>query len=188
MAGGYAGITRPLDGVCFAIPVGVAILWQLRENFRMPAVHVALMILGASPFLLLLAVQNIGVTGHPFELAEAYYNRENFPASPMGFHQVNPQSDFSKFNATKRQWLEQWVIPSMQRHTPANAILSWYRGRLTKRWTMCCPIQFVLLLPVGILSHGRNSATAALCGFDLVLLICGHLSFWNIMSYRFCRR
>ncbi len=34
IAAGYAAITRPLDAVCLAVPVGLAIVWQLRREPR----------------------------------------------------------------------------------------------------------------------------------------------------------
>jgi len=169
-AAGYAGITRPLDAVCFALPVGVAMLWQLRASVQMIASRVAIVLLGSSPFIALLLVQNFGVTGHVHELAEAYYNRENFPVSPMGFHKVDGENNYSNLNAVKRQWVRDWVLPSLQRHTPANALLSWYRGRLWQTLDNVLPNPIlILLLPVGFLSLGEPRLRVLFAGLALFL-------------------
>jgi hypothetical protein len=152
-AAGYAAITRPLDALCMALPIGLAIVlqtWNMRRILRRSCGAV---LLGASPFLLLLVAQNTGVTGRPLELAEAYYNRENFPASPMGFHTVDADFLPRDANILKRQWLRYWVIPSFQRHTLQNALTSWYRGRLVQTLQNALPDPILLLLlPISLLS------------------------------------
>lgn len=131
-AGGFAAITRPLDALCFCMPIGVAILLQLRRPpVKLPR-SAFIILLGASPFLALLLIQNIGVTGHWSQFAEAYYNHQNFPASPMGFHWVDLQHIPPAMSLPKQQWLRDWVLPSFQTHTPGNAFRSWVRGRLSK--------------------------------------------------------
>jgi hypothetical protein len=155
-AAGYAAITRPLDAVCFALPIGVAIVCQMRRQPRQLARHGLVIVLAASPCLALLIAQNRGVTGHWFELAESYYNRQNFPVSPLGFPRVDSNRIPLDLSAPKQQWLHDWVIPSFQRHTPANALRSWYRGRLWQTLDNALPNPIlILLLPVALLSLGE---------------------------------
>ncbi len=168
-AGGFAVITRPLDAFCFCVPLGLAIIFQLR---RQPAIllrSVSIIFLGALPFLSLLLAQNIGVTGHWSEFAEAYYNRENFPASPMGFHHVDAQHIPAGMSLPKQQWLHDWVLPSFQTHTPLNALRSWPRGRLPQLLNASVPNPLIrILLPLALLSLldvGRLVMTAALAIF-----------------------
>jgi hypothetical protein len=152
-AAGYAAITRPLDALCVALPIGLAIVLQTWNFRRILLRACGAILLGASPFLLLLLVQNAGVTGRPFELAEAYYNRENFPASPMGFHKVDADFLPHDANIVKRQWLRYWVLPSFLTHTPLFAITSWYRGRLVQTLQNVLPNPILLfLLPISLLS------------------------------------
>jgi hypothetical protein len=153
VAAGYAAITRPLDAVCFSLPIGVAIAVQLWRQPQTILKMFAAVVLGASPCLILLLVQNIGVTGHWNELAETYYNRENFPASPMGFHQVVPADYPPDISTPKRQWLHDWVIPAFQKHTPAAAIQTWYRGRLKQILEAALTNPAIgILLPLSLLS------------------------------------
>ena len=172
-AAGYAAITRPLDALCFVLPVGAALIWQLR---RLPGVLIrygVVMVLAAAPFLLILVVQNIGVTGHWWELAEGYFNRQNFPATPMGFHHIAPGQMPVNLNAVKQQWLRDWILPSFARHTPANAIRTWYRGRLVQLLDNALPNPIlILLLPLALFSMRELRRVAVFA--SLVLFCIGY--------------
>jgi hypothetical protein len=167
LAAGYAAITRPLDAVCVVLPIALAMVGQWRQLVRFGVI----VVLGAIPFLALLAVQSRGVTGHWFELAEVYYNRENFPASPLGFSRISEIP--SELSAPKRQWLSDWVIPSFERHTAGNALRTWYRGRLeqTLRWALPNPV-LLILLPAALLSVGETRRRVM--GGILVLFLVGY--------------
>ena len=154
-AAGYAAITRPLDALCFVLPVGAAIVWQLRPEPSALIRHGAAIFLAAAPFLMLLVAQNIGVTGRWSEFAEAYFNQHNFPATPMGFHRIEPNQIPANLNAVKQQWLREWVLPSFERHTFGNALKTWYRGRLVQLLDNALPNPILLLLlPLGLLAMG----------------------------------
>lgn len=153
-AGGFAAITRPLDAVCFCLPIGLAILFQLCRR-PVPLLRSASIILaGGLPFLALLLIQNVGVSGHWNQFAETYYNRENFPASPVGFHRVDLQYIPQGMSLPKQQWLRDWVLPSFRNHTPLNALQSWPRGRLSQIiLPAAAPNRLLrILLPLAVLS------------------------------------
>jgi hypothetical protein len=182
VAAGYAAITRPLDAVCVAVPVGLAILCQLRKQPKPLLRTAAAIFLGAFPFLLLLLIQNKTVTGHWGDLAESYYNQRNFPASPMGFHQVTAEQIPKNLNPLKQQWLHDWVLPMYARHTPINSLRSWYRGRLqvTLQTSLPDPV-LAILLPVALLALGEArrlvlAATLALflMGYAIYLFFLEH--------------
>ena len=61
---GWAAITRPVDALCFAIPLGVAMLLELRRRrtLRDAAATAIVTCAFASPFLALQIVENVGVT------------------------------------------------------------------------------------------------------------------------------
>jgi hypothetical protein len=150
---GFTAITRPLDAVCFCLPVGMAIIIQLRRQPAMLLRWASIISLGALPFLGLLLVQNVGVTGHWNQFAETYYNRESFPASPVGFHRVDLQYIPLGMSLPKQQWLRDWVLPSFETHTPLNALRSWPRGRLPQLLNASVPNPLLrILLPLAILS------------------------------------
>jgi hypothetical protein len=169
VAGGFAAITRPLDAVCFCVPIGLAIIFQHRRKPAMLLRSASIIVIGASPFMALLLAQNISVTGYWNEFAEALYNHENFPASPMGFHRVDPQYIPAQMSLPKQQWLHDWVLPSFQTHTPLNALRSWPRGRLPQLLNASVANSLVrILLPLALLSlldMRRIVMTAALAIF-----------------------
>lgn len=163
--GGYCAITRPMDAACAALPIGAAVIAQLWPNARQMARTLFAICAAALPFLILLAIQNRGVTGRWSEFAETYYNRENFPASPLGFWHPDTQYKPRVLNAVKQQWLNEWVMPSFERHTAANAFRSWYRGRLRETVDLALPNPiFVVLVPVALLGicELRRAVVAAI--------------------------
>jgi hypothetical protein len=170
-AAGYAAITRPLDALCVAIPVAIAIILQLVSQPLRVVRTIAAILIGAAPFLALMAIQNAGVTGHWYELAETYYNRQNFPASPMGFHHFNHETIPPDMSEVKKQWLSHWVYPSFQRHTPINALTTWYRGRLVQALRYGLPSAILcVLLPVSFLTM-RDSPRRVMFGIILLFFI-----------------
>jgi hypothetical protein len=154
VSAGFAAITRPLDAVCFAVPIGLAIVFQLRRDPMTLLRSASIILLGALPPLLLLLVQNIGVTGHWNEFAETYFTRENYPAPLMGFYHVDLSYIPPGMNLVKQQWLRDWILPSFRTHTPLNALLSWPRGRLSQRILPAAlpnpPLR--ILLPLAVLA------------------------------------
>jgi hypothetical protein len=167
---GFAAITRPLDAVCVAVPVGLAILWQLRRQPRLLLQASSAIMLGALPFILLLLVQSKGITGHWGTLAESYYNQRNFPASPLGFQDVSSYQIPQNANAIKRQWLHDWILPKYQHYTPTIALQTWYRDRLriTLERSLPDPILAVLLpLSLLCLAETRRLVMAAILAFFL---------------------
>lgn len=74
-------------------------------------------------------------------------------------------------SAPKQQWLHDWVLPSFQRHTPANALRSWYRGRLWQALDNALPDPiWILLLPVALLSLGETRRRVLFAALALFLV------------------
>jgi hypothetical protein len=95
-AAGWAAITRPADALAFAIPVGVAMAWDLfgatpRRPAKIAATAGALLA-AAAPFLALQLAFNRGVTGEWLTTPYVRYLRENQPGSAFG-------SDLSRAHA-----------------------------------------------------------------------------------------
>ena len=106
IAVGLAGVYRR-PTMCWAIVIGAAAgyagdyattrcgLFRVSHRRRHPVAigkdlralipRGAIMIAAAAPFLLLLIIQNAGVTGHWLELAEGYWNHRNFPHPRWAF-------------------------------------------------------------------------------------------------------
>jgi 4-amino-4-deoxy-L-arabinose transferase-like glycosyltransferase len=170
-AAGYAAITRPLDAACVAVPIGAAILVRLWRRPRLLAATAALLILAAAPFLALQIVQNIGVTGSWRQFPESYYNRENFPASPMGFHTIDPANIPRLTCPPKQQWLDDWILPVFQAHQLSNLPWEWWPTRLRQTIgdTLPDPALLILLAPAALgLSDPRRRVIAAWVALFLI--------------------
>lgn len=160
---GYAAITRPLDAACLALPIGAAMLVELRRP-RLVLRAGAVVILSAAPFLVLQIIQNIGVTGSWRQFPESYYNRENFPASPMGFHAIGPANIPHPSCPPKQQWLSEWIIPVFQAHQLSNLPWEWWPTRLRQTFgdTLPDPLLLILLAPAALgLNDPRRRTIAA---------------------------
>src|SRR5204862_6717439 len=71
---GWAAITRPVDALCYSIPVGLAMLAALRTApWRRAATTLGLLVACAAPFLAIQIILDIGVTGDPFKTPYRLY-------------------------------------------------------------------------------------------------------------------
>ncbi|HXE53392.1 MAG TPA: glycosyltransferase family 39 protein [Tepidisphaeraceae bacterium] len=126
---GWAAITRPVDALCYAIPIGVAMAIEIRDDsLSRKALCIALLIVGAVPFLGLQVRFDQAVTGHPFQTPYTTYLAEQVPGSTFGFHRFNPAAE------------PQSTLPQMRRdyeltksylalHQPQNFLSPWIRGQ-----------------------------------------------------------
>jgi hypothetical protein len=161
-AAGYAGITRPLDALTVALPVGFAMLFEMRPwrtaNLLRTA---AAIVLPAIPFLGIQVVQNVGITGHAAEFPSDMYVARNYPAPMLGFYHVDPNWKPSESSATKLQSMNGWILPAYRGHTLWSVIPAWIPlpsnvwqpDRLTPTLHVILPnAMLVAFLPLGFLA------------------------------------
>jgi hypothetical protein len=90
---GWAAITRPVDAVVIAAPVGVAVLVALRGQ---PSARwlstIALLVTGAAPFLALQVAFDLRVTGHALQTPYTLYLNREQPGATFGFHRFDPNA------------------------------------------------------------------------------------------------
>jgi hypothetical protein len=167
---GMAAVTRPVDSLCFAIPIGAALLWDVvcrwraRRNAREvdpadsphgPAarvtnrflVAVVCIIIGALPSLILQLVLDHGITGHLLETPFRLYADRDYPGTAYGFHvfiaEAHPASDLPQKLAIYREYQ-----PMIRRHQPWATLRETLRYRLPLTLTQGTPAPFPLLLPL----------------------------------------
>ncbi|MGA3067800.1 MAG: glycosyltransferase family 39 protein [Tepidisphaeraceae bacterium] len=161
-AAGYCAITRPMDALCYAIPVAVAILIELRPP-KLPRLLpiAAAAIAAAGPFLALQIIQNIGVTGNWHTFPSDYYVARNYPAPMLGFHHFDPSAVPVSACAPKEQAMQEWIIGAYQLHTVSNLPVDWIPlpknlwqpERLYTLFLSSLPNPMMLvLIPCGLLS------------------------------------
>jgi hypothetical protein len=171
-AAGWAAITRPADALVYAVPVGVAIAWELmvRRPRRRAAVP-ALLLAGAAPFLLLQIAFDMGVTGHPFRSPYGYYLERDQPNSSFGFHRYDPAAQPQSTLPQKRESYDHWR-PYLAAHTPAHVHELWARHWLpmiADTTTQCrLMIVFIPLALLGLRDRRRGVLLATLPLFMLI--------------------
>jgi hypothetical protein len=124
---GWAAITRPADALCYALPIGLAMLWDLRraawgDRLRMAGTIVA----GAAPFLVLQVIFNIGVTGKPFESPYRFYLDRDAPQLSFGFHEYDPTRTAKSVIPQKRIYHRDFNGSLIRAHRPENLLETWF--------------------------------------------------------------
>ena len=158
---GWAAITRPVDALAFALPVGLATAWDVWRRDAAPAakgresaVALALLLAGAAPFLGLQLVFNAGTTGDWKLPPYVLYLRQSQPASVYGGEAAAtpPETKIPQ----KLAYYQEWMIPVIERHAgmSAGAVL---RERLAAIPGVALPNAMLLLtIPAGLLGLLRG--------------------------------
>ena len=168
--GGWAAITRPADAVAFAIPVCLAIAWELRRVAPLQiAQTAAALVAGALPFLCLQVVFDLGVTGKAFHTPYVYYLEQNQPGSVFGSRPVStgvPASDLPQ----KEIYLSQ--LTKSEKSYRDLGIGAWAAARLQLASTATLPCASLLaLLPVGFVASRRRGCWVVAGSIPLFLLL-----------------
>lgn len=166
---GWAAITRPIDAIAFALPVGIGFILDLQGK-PLPAwlKPAAMIVVGAAPFLTLQAIFDIGVTGHLWQTPYTLYLQREQPGATFGFHTFDPiakgQStlpqmrkdlEFSKTYFAVHEPGNFWKPWLATQHPPGFAERPAYFAMIADT---TLPARFLLLLlPVGLLGlHDRR--------------------------------
>ena len=124
--GGWAAITRPVDAICYALPVGIAIAYELR---RLPIRHwvttAILLLAGAAPFLAVQLIFDKGVTGNYLQTPFQLYLDEDAPGSGIGFHAYDPAAHPQSALPDKKAYYRDWVVPFIRLHQPGQLFHAW---------------------------------------------------------------
>ena len=152
---GWMAITRPVDALAYAIPVGVAMLIDLYQR-RSPALGwiacLSLLVGAAAPFLAVQLHFNKGVTGSytrtPFE---QYINRFQ-PQTSFGFHDFDPNIRADTNLPQKQALYELFVVPRARSHTPAKLLETWTKKYFRFTLDVTTPARpIVILVFIGLL-------------------------------------
>lgn len=125
---GWGAITRPVDALVFAAPVGVGMLCSLwRQPPKRWVATAGWVILGAAPFLTLQLIFNKGVTGHVLQTPFTYYIDRDHPGTSFGFHDYDPATTPASTLPEKRDYYRKVIGPLVQRHRIGNLLHNWIR-------------------------------------------------------------
>jgi hypothetical protein len=128
---GWAAITRPVDALCLAVPLAVAVLVELwRTDNRTRVRAVALGLAGVAPFVLLQAVYNKGVTGSVTTLPWNYYALRYDPYDTMGRKPLDTRLMPAKLLPQKQAIIDDFTKPMFEAKARQSA-----KARLIDRTT-----------------------------------------------------
>ena len=123
---GWAAITRPIDALCFALPVGAALAAELfRSRRREWLLSAALLSASAGPFLAVQLVFDKRVTGRWLETPFRFYLDRDMPGTQFGFPLYDPGARPRSDLPQKRQLYRDWVVPFIRAHQPHELLRSW---------------------------------------------------------------
>jgi hypothetical protein len=124
--GGWAAITRPVDAIAYALPVGAAMIASLRgKPARSWAATFALLVLGAAPFLALQVAHNIGVTGSPLRTPYTEYLKREQPGAQFGIRKYDPSWQPASDSPQVRGYYN-WTRAYLELHQPHNFWRPWF--------------------------------------------------------------
>ena len=174
---GWAAITRPLDAVCLIVPVGIAMLWDLRVvGARRAGMSLAMVTLGALPFLGLQLIFDKGVTGHWLRTPVTMYGGANFPGLTLGFGPRAQAGESLSSLPQVRDYYRDFLRDDLRRHGSEGFLRTWIVGRWRATLDVSLPGHLLLaLLPVGLLGVRTPARVAMVAGAALVPLA---YTFW----------
>jgi hypothetical protein len=160
---GLAAITRPVDALCFGIPIGVAVLFHHRGGLprASKARAVLLIIAAALPMLCFQLVLDRGITGHwlltPFDL----YAQRDYPDTSYGFHPFHPDARPVSV-VRQKQILYDLYIPLIKLHRPSHVLADLFDWRLRRMLGQLSPVPYpllALLCPLCLLALNKTRLT-----------------------------
>ena len=182
---GWAAITRPVDAVCFALPVGIGMLLDLlTQRPKVWAVTIGTVVAGALPFLVLQIIFNVGVTGSPLRLLYTLYLEQDQPGSTFGFRALDPNKRPPSPLPQKQAYYD-WCKTYLARHQLGNFLGPWVHSQdlgngqmrpayLSMLTDTTMPARILLLLaPVGLLAlmDRRRGVLAATLPLFILLYV-----------------
>ena len=173
---GLMAITRPVDAICYALPIAVGMCLPLRgKTTRHAARTIALFIAGALPFLAIQAIQNIGITGHLTQTPFSLYLGRDQPGANFGFHPYDPSQQPASVVAQKQLYYRDFIVPFIQKHSLSQTG-TWFKEHFKQIIDATLPArEMIILLPVGLLALGRRPrrwALAAIVPLFFALYFC----------------
>ncbi len=128
----WALITRPLDALCYVLPIGVAMLLDLRGRSVQWIRTLGAAALGAAPLLALQGILNVGVAGSLLKTPVALNAAREYPGfNYTGFTTVEPSARPASSLPQKHDLYIDVIRPPMAAHHPGNLLKpSWLMHRI----------------------------------------------------------
>lgn len=179
---GWAAITRPIDAVAYAVPLGLAILWELtRQNASKRLGTLAIAFVAALPFLSLQLVFDRGVTGHFLQTPVQYYTQAEFPGV-SAYGGVLPSGAHDTSTLLQKQLMAQNFVFPLERQFATQSLGEKLRTRVLTVLTSTLPFSpLIILLPAGAMAV-RDPRCLVVC-VPLVLFLGGYVLYPFFLSH-----
>lgn len=149
---GWCAITRPLDALCVAIPLGIAMLFDLRRARGKRMTSIIAILLAAAPFLVLQAGFNKVIGGRVLRTPFEFYARHYFPQTTYGFHTFNPNIRPLSSLPQMQAYYDNVALPFIKGHQPAKMLSNWKENRFRLTVLTDAPTWLMIgLMPVGLM-------------------------------------
>jgi hypothetical protein len=148
---GWAALIRPVDAVCYALPVGIAMslaVWRVSATAWLRIA--GLLVLGAAPFMCLQKFYNRGVTGSWLKTPWGEYARHSDPYDVWGFPAYDEAKKPLSPLPEKWRFAEEQTEREFREH--GDVLNAWGRVRLPRLFANALPSVLLLALwPVGVM-------------------------------------
>jgi hypothetical protein len=170
---GWAAITRPVDALCFLIPIGIALLIELsRGNRRVWIVTILTSSCAVAPFLALQLAFDRGVTGHLLQTPFAYYLQRKLPGLEFSLRREfdlkrRPDSNLPQLQS----YYSGWIVPMLRTNHELPLLTLWFRWR-SDFATGPIPVPvLVVLIPLGFVYLAKRRGWVILATLPLFLVL-----------------
>lgn len=172
VASGWAAITRPLDAIAYAAPIGIAVLIELRAKPKQLSFAALLVVIGALPFLVIQAISNKGITGHWLQTPFDLYASKDLPGTSYGFHPLDPNAKVQSAVIQRQIAYDTWAKPYIERHQPSRIVSDWWNQRFAFLAEVAMPARAMLIfLPLGLLGLTDRKRWLLFATLPLFLLL-----------------
>ncbi len=156
---GLCAITRPIDAICFAAPVGVMMFAQLVRRPRRLASYLMIFLVGVLPFIALQLTFDHGVTGHWLRTPVQEYLDREMPGLTFGVGRTyvpaeRPQTTLPQ----KLEFYDNVIVPFLKGDHPGGRFYKWYDQHGRELVPLMLPIALLIVFaPIAVLSRKRRA-------------------------------
>jgi hypothetical protein len=145
---GWAAITRPVDALVYAIPIAVAMAWDLRKQRAKTWLTTAGVVVAASiPLFALQIAFDVGVTGRPFQTPYVAYLEQNQPGSAFGSRVDSSHASATRpASALPQKQIYYQELFETERGLRATGFVRWFVERLAMSVWLTLPSSSLLIL------------------------------------------
>ena len=170
---GWSAITRPLDALCFAIPLGTAMLWEMRTiGPRKIAGTILAIGLAAAPFISVQLAFDRKVTGHVLQTPVTLWDHLDAPQWLVGRSKTDPAFRPALQLPQMRQFYDDFIVPGVADVVQKGALRTWLSKRLPSTLKNGVPTTLLLVFaPLGLLAIRDRRTWVIVAGLPLFVAL-----------------